>query len=232
MSWFVGSVPAGTYELSATINDGNSDRTFELGQFEVTHSDGNTAPSMQITSPFAGEVLADSRSPMTISIDVSDPDAAPNDMNTIGIALRRGDEVVELGTIVDAVVGANTLDVDTTTLPTGSGWSVVIESGGATARQEQLTISHSTTALRFADVQPLLTTYCDRCHAAGGFFPLALNLASNYSFQKYMRPFQRAVLERTMPPTSAATLVEGFEPIPQAERDRLAEWILGGAPEN
>ena len=45
------------------------------------------------------------------------------------------------------------------------------------------------------------------------------------------RTYRRLVLERSMPPRSAETLFDNFEPMPEADRAMVTEWLLGGAPE-
>jgi len=43
--------------------------------------------------------------------------------------------------------------------------------------------------------------------------------------------YRRVVLEQSMPPRSAETLFDGYEPMTLAEREMLAEWFEGGGLE-
>ena len=67
---------------------------------------------------------------------------------------------------------------------------------------------------------------CLQCHAGANRVPgLTFNLGNyNQFFERRGSVFRRAVLSRTMPPTSGG-------PLDDERVDMLERWLLGGAPQ-
>jgi hypothetical protein len=97
----------------------------------------------------------------------------------------------------------------------------------------------ATTTYTWADIEPLMTKYCSKCHSdpartvaldnvclleyeqGEAVPPCGASDIGTYEMRSTV--YQRLVSAKTMPPA--------VEPQPtQAERDKVGNWILGGAP--
>ncbi len=231
--WFAAGEPDGDYEFIARLRDGHGGREINLGRFRVIDDNGNVEPTVAIISPTRNSILSDSSAPITVTFTIDDPDVG--DQQTAIIGVVRGDEAAELATLPDLASGEHSAVIDTSALAAGPNWTLVVSVGRGQARVDRLVISHSTTALRYADVQPLLGTYCDPCHGPNDTvnIPFLYNFSSAYgAIAPFVGPsYSRAILERSMPPKSAESLFDNFDAMPESERARLGEWFAAGAPE-
>lgn len=113
------------------------------------------------------------------------------------------------------------------------GGLVACGCGGDDAESE-----HSTT-LGFCDVAPVLESYCWRCHSdpPANFAPFPLTTwektQENHpggSGKPIWQHMETMVSQDLMPPTTFP-LEPPVEPLPEAEKAKLLEWLRAGAPE-
>jgi hypothetical protein len=253
------------FEIYAILDDGFSDdptqnqtRVTLLPVF-VDHGTRGTAPTVRLITPNGGDTLIGTAQ---ITWTATDPDVdAMNspDVLTIDLALVKYDaNGVELGSEPIAtglpntgsfhwtiptsiasrdaagnpipyrvrVTAMDTLGMPRNVRSDGSDFVLYIEQG-------------VTTTLTWADIEPMMTKYCGKCHGQPAR-TVALEPFCLLEYEKgeaappcatsdigvfEMRSsvYQRVVAMKNMPPAA--------EPQPtQAERDKIGNWILGGAP--
>jgi hypothetical protein len=225
----------------------------------VDHGLRGTAPTVRLIAPNGGDTLI-GNAQITWTATDPDVDAMNNpDVLAIDLALVKYDaNGIELGTqsiatalpntgafawtIPDSVAArdgaghpipyrvrvtaTDTLGIPRNTRSDDSDYVFYVEQG-------------ATTTLTWADIEPLLMKYCSKCHGEPAR-TVALDTFCLLEYEKgeavppcgasdigayEMRSsvYQRAVSIKNMPPAS--------DPQPTvAERDKIGNWILGGAP--
>ncbi len=238
LTWDTGQVAAGTYTLQATISDAQADamgatveQKVELGTVVVAHAGGNTAPKVSVASPFRDQILTDAQSPVTITLQVDDPDAG--DTVTTEVVARRGSETVTFPAVTGTGAMAPRIMWDTRTVGEGPNWrleATATDSKGAkrTFKGPEFVITHHTTSVTFDQVSKIFTDRCVPCHATD------VNIIVEFEpmmIDGWLAPiYQRVVRKREMPPRSAIGLFSTYQFITEEERAQIASWILGGAP--
>ncbi len=230
-----GVLASGSLDLQARLDDGGAATAVvrELGSVIVDHV--NAAPSIRIVRPGPFAILHDrDADPLPVyapvRFDIGDADG---DAVTYTARAIRGAQVVVLadGAAAEAD-GVNEVIWDFTALPAGPGWRLEVTAtdgrGGArTATSPAFRISHAATAETAAGLADVLAK-CDDCHGAESTTGVQIDFASaawDSSFRG--RLYRRFVDQASMPPPSAPV----SDRVNQAERDRVADWLLGGAPE-
>lgn len=244
------------FEVYAVLDDGFSDEPAEnrtlatvIASLNVDHGARGTAPTVRLTAPNGGETLIGST---TIAWTATDPDQG--DSLAIDLALVRMDTSAVAATI--ATGAPNTGSFEWTippTIPTedASGPIPYVVRVTATdalgmppnTRSDDSDASLSiarpeVTTLTWEDVKPIFLAYCGDCHGQ----PAKTMALESFRLDKYDASdpappvnsdpgvfemkntvYQRLITQGNMPPAS--------EPDPStADRDRIANWILGGAP--
>lgn len=247
LAWDLGVIAAGSYTLFAVLDDGSGPVETELGTYEVTHADGNVAPSVEVTTPAPYALLTDSISPVAITLRVDDPD--PITTLTATIVLEHEDyDPVMVAEDLAVTNGVNVISRDTTAWPESDGWTLrTTVSDGVDARSfvtPGLVVSHRTTELRFEDprIREVLRQKCTFCHNERDSIPGLFQDLGRYYDEATNRGrlvrrgvasrrgliYRRIAIQRNMPPGSLA--LAGGELLTDAERADLIEWLLGGAP--
>ncbi len=238
VTWDTAQVPAGTYVLQATVSDAQADamgatveQKVELGTVVVAHPSGNTAPRVSVVSPFRDQIITDAQSPVTITLQVDDPDAG--DTVTTEVVARRGSETVTFPAATGIGAMAPKIMWDTRTVGEGPNWrleATATDSKGAkrTFKSDEFVVSHHATTVTFAQVSQIFTDRCVPCHATD------VNIIVEFDemmIDGWLAPiYQRVVRKREMPPRSAIGLFTTYQFITEEERAQIASWILGGAP--
>ncbi|HSK03964.1 MAG TPA: hypothetical protein VK932_22075 [Kofleriaceae bacterium] len=248
------------FEIYAILDDGFTDdpernRTHAtlIPRLAVDHGARGTAPRVTLVAPNGGETLFGTA---MIAWTASDPDAG--DSLTIDLALMAvaadGTESVaaEIASGL-ANTGTYTWDIPDTIPATRPGGEPIPYKVRVTATDAlgmpRNTRSDSSdapvsiarggaTTLTWDDVKPILVTYCIACHGQPARSPsLESFRLDKYdasdpeppangdlgTFEVKGAVYQRTIVQGNMPPKS--------DPQPsQAQRDMLADWILGGAP--
>ncbi len=203
VEFYSGTFPEGDHEIVAEMSDGHGvgetiRRGFVvgypfnrvIGTLRVRHSDGNTAPTVDIVRLFPERpidlndlpnseleeldirdiLIADIESPIPLRISIDDPDA---DTHTVSISAFRGDE--EIGVVSGlAVSGETEFDWDTTQIPEGPGWRLRViatdsQSGVHTIETGRIYISHQRTSETFDSIIPIFSESCGVCHIPATF---------------------------------------------------------------
>lgn len=253
-----GVLPSGrTFEVFAALDDGFSDEPWQnrvdvtlIPALAVDHGAKGTAPLVQLVQPNGGNTLLGT---ITIAWTASDPDPGDtlsidldlykNDgtswvkVETIGSGLPNGPQSVQW--TPDVPDSANGVAIPYKIRVTATDTAGNVRSDDSDA---PFTVAPppKTTTLTWADVKPIFQACCVECHGATPSVP------SNDYFRldKYdvadpVPPadtdqgvydvrdlvYQKMIVEKSMPPPAGST-----KPT-QAQRDQVAEWILGGAPE-
>ncbi len=203
-----------------------------VGSFDVTHADGNTAPTISQLTPNRDSILSDAASPTTVSFVLSDPDAG--DTHTMTVEVFTPDQRILLRNQAAVSAGVVQIPWDTTTFAASPNWQMTVTVSDGTATRSKTSgrfvISHGTTTLTYDDVRGVFLNKCGTCHPGS---------APDIVFtQRLGAVYRRVVRTKTMPPQSFRTFTVFGEPedadpqITQADRDRIGEWILAGAPGN
>lgn len=248
-----------TYELFAVLDDGFSDdpaanetQVVLLSDLYVDHGDRGTAPAVILTAPNGGQTLIGTT---TITWSATDPD--PGDVLTLDLDLLRLDASGTPAVVAPIAHGLSndqqSFSWDTSMVPAVDSRQVPIryevrvtatDSGAKNVRSDDsdtpFTIARATgtTTYTWADVQPLFTTYCIKCHGEPARSPaLDYFRADKYDAADPVPPvnsdegiyevratvYQKVVVDGSMPPTA--------EPQPSAaDIAKIGDWILGGAP--
>ena len=243
------------YDIVALVDDGWSDDPAMNGHAVavatdvlVDHGARGTAPAITVIAPNGGETIF---TDTTITWSASDPD--PGDTLTATVELVR---VAADGTVTVAqplasgLTGAASYPWTTTGVPTTDASGPipyrirVTVTDGINTRSDvsngdfTLAPPAAPTTLGWADVQPIYVTYCAPCPGQ----PARTAALESFRLDKYdasdpapptnadlgvyeMRStvYTRMITQANMPPASAA------QPS-AADRDKVRQWILGGAP--
>ena len=243
------------YDIVALVDDGWSDDPAMNGHAVavatdvlVDHGARGTAPAITVIAPNGGETIF---TDTTITWSASDPD--PGDTLTATVELVR---VAADGTVTVAqplasgLTGAASYPWTTTGVPTTDASGPipyrirVTVTDGINTRSDvsngdfTLAPPAAPTTLVWADVQPIFVTYCAPCHGQ----PARTAALESFRLDKYdasdpapptnadlgvyeMRStvYTRMITQANMPPAAAA------QPS-AADRDKVRQWILGGAP--
>ncbi len=234
----------GDYPIVASLTDDLSRRDVTIGTLVVRHADGNTAPEVALGTSFFDGLFADLQFPLDIGIAIVDPDAG--DALTFDIAAFRGDDEVQIAEAVAATSGENTFTwASAADLPEGPGWRLRITARDGTAstrfESDRFYVSHQSTQLTYADVEPLLYEACAACHRDAEIpGPTAPNFIAGPDAKGQVdllrgRLLRRVVLERTMPPPSARAIAQRqdlpWRALSDNELATLREYLLGGSPD-
>lgn len=233
--WDSGVVDEGNYVLSVRLDDGQRSRDVEIGEIAVIHPGGNRAPAPEICNVRRTQIIDDT---FDLEVAVADDDVPLS----IDLFAVRDDELLELGSRLVGVSSCDAPEVfrlgNISTLTPGIEYRLLLVATDAGGRSREVRslpfIAGRADAVPSfgADVAPIFERRCAGCHGGGlapvgGIFTIAANAADLSN-----KIYRRVILERTMPPRSAELVVDGFEPMTQAERDTVADWLLAGAPDN
>ncbi len=234
----------GDHRIVATLTDDLSRRDVTMGTLVVRHADGNTAPDVTLGNSLFDGLLSDLQFPLNLTVTLSDPD--PADALSFDISAFRGSEEVAIESGVAAVVGENVFSwTSAADLPEGPGWRLRIVASDGTAsstyESNRFYLSHQSTQLTYADVEPLLYEACAACHHDGEIpGPTAPNFIAGPDAKGNVdllrgRLYRRVILERTMPPPSADAIAqrEGlpWRALSAVELAIVGEYLLGGSPD-
>jgi mono/diheme cytochrome c family protein len=223
-------LPDGTHVLNVAGGPDNPREAFAqaVGTITVAHANG-AAPAVVLPSLTDGFFTG----VVPFTIQVTDPD--PGDVVTVDVALRRGVDV-SFGTDLPVVDGEVTVDVDMSGVEPGPDWTLVVTAtdmmGNTTTRRSGRFVCASAPPpadFGWDDATALLGARCGECHGADA--DAIANLATREQIEPALGAIYRRVVQtREMPPPSAEVLTDDW-PMPDAEREALGAWILGGAPE-
>lgn len=233
-------LPAGRYDLTATLDDGPGPTPRPAGQLDLVPP-SPAPPRLTLIAPEQGAYVAATELPLTIEVIARDADS-PELSLTVTLVDDRATPIAIASSSARIAAGARTrLSVGDAQLPAGLAYRVTAEvSDGTAATRAQsgrFRVSRQTTADTFQTIaDDILGPYCLRCHAS---FPRVPNLGIDLSryrgtalgpgaFDLRRRIFHRAVISQDMPPGSARRDGNG---LPEEARARLAAWLLAGAPE-
>jgi hypothetical protein len=203
-------------------------------------------------------LVADAQGPAPLRLSISDPDLA--DTHSISLVAFRGDEEIPVDTIANAVATQDyDWDTSGIPEGPGWRLRVTAtDNQGASHRIESgpVYISHSTTTETFDTISQVIADNCGVCHFnpnQGGRVPY-LNFPMNGGLPPDTAPdevkleyeevhrkifynagamYKRAVQQRNMPPKSAAGLFTdrlNGGVLSDADRARIADYLLGGSP--
>ena len=223
--------PESEIRIQAEYTDGAGLWIEDLGRFDTNH-DGDLATRVSILAPPRHAILSD-RDATTILFEISDLDSpGPFTADVVAIPdpLDAGAEPVEIATGVTVPAGGAAIPWDTSGLPEGETWQVRITvsdgaGGGGGASVDRLIVSHTDSDESFASLADVFER-CAACHDGERVAGPDLRVEAEVRAAR-AAIYQRVVRQRTMPPRSAE--LEGLAPLSDAERDRLAAWLLSGA---
>lgn len=255
------------FEIYAVLDDGYSDdptqnrtRVTLVSDVLVDHGVRGTAPTVKLVVPNGGDTLIGA---VPITWTASDPDidlaTGMADTLTIELTLMRvasdGTETVAAPIASGlANTGSFPWTIPSTIAANDASGNAILYRVRVTAtdtlgmppnaRSDEsdlpFTIAQgTTTTYTWADIQPLMDTYCKECHgepartvALDDFCLLQYEAGEAVPpcgpndlgvFEMKGSVYSRTVTTKNMPPMT--------EPQPtQAERDKIGSWILGGAP--
>lgn len=249
------------FDLYAIVDDGFSDtpeenrtRVHLLDALRVDHGARGTAPTVTLLQPNGGETILGTT---TIAWSASDPDEGDVltiDLDLVEVAPDGSEEVV--AAIASGLPNdpPQTYEWDPSGVPAESGGDPILykvrvtatDAGAKNTRSDDSDVPFTiatggggTTEYVWADVKPIFTTYCTECHSQ----PARLITLEYFRLDKYdasdpaaptnddlgvyemrAKVYEKLVQNGTMPPAT--------EPQPSsADIARIADWILGGAPE-
>lgn len=248
------------FEIYAILDDGFADdpaqnrtRATVIPRLAVDHGARGTAPRVVLVAPNGGETLIGTAA---ISWTAADPDAgdelaidlallalAPDGTESVAAEIAKG--LPNTGSFA-WTIPASIPAADATGAPipykvrvTATDRLGVPANVRADSSDTPVTIARGgTTTLTWEDVKPVFVTYCRKCHGE----PARTASLESYRLDKYDASdpeppansdrgvfemkgsvYQRMITQKNMPP--------GSEPDPsQAELDKVADWLLGGAP--
>ena len=248
------------FEIYAIVDDGFADdpaqnRTREvlIPRLAVDHGARGTAPTVRLVAPNGGETLIGTAA---ITWTATDPD--PGDQLKISLSLIAvaADGTASVAAEIAsglANTGMYAWTIPDTVATTGPAGQPLLYQVRVTATDTlgvppntrsdssdaTVTIAKSTTtAFGWDDVKPIFVTYCLKCHGE----PARTASLESFRLDKYDSSdpeppangdlgvfetkgsiYQRMITTTNMPPAA--------EPKPsQADRDKVGNWILGGAP--
>jgi hypothetical protein len=233
-------LPGGDYALAATLDDGSGPVRSLAAELSIAPP-RPAPPRLALVAPAQGDYVAAAELPLTIELTARDADTAQLAVTAVLLDDRAGATVIATTTTTVVAGAATRVSLGADDLPAGLSYRVrVTASDGtstATAQSGRFRVSRETSSDTFQTISDdVLALYCVRCHAA---FPRVPTLAIDLTryrgtperpgvFELRRRIFQRAVLAQSMPPGSQR--LEGGE-LPAEARDRLARWLLAGAPQ-
>lgn len=235
---------AGHYQLVAFLRDHPTTVTEVIvGAVDIEQTDGNVAPRLSFDRPRGpSALLSDADSPFPLTVVIDDPDATA--ALTLRVEAVRGPQSVVVAEGVAAVSGFNGLAWDLLEVPSGSGWTLVATANDGVAERSArfgpITIAHTSTDLRWSDVEPLFQAHCGGCHrGARSRVPGLTHDFREYDdhadgqgvFSRRSEIYYRVVLQANMPPTSAHALLDDSRAMTDEERLTIAEWLEAGAPQ-
>lgn len=244
--WDALAAAPGTYDLRATIDDGQRETQELLGGFEVP-AGGDAAPTVSFVdfppdpadpeapppdNTLRDRLISDADSPIDVVLELGDRDG---DTLSVVLSAERGDESVEIASLADVAPGTQTIAFDTAGLGEGGNWWLRAQvDDGQLVRQAvagPLVIGHGQSTVTFnGEIASLFTNFCITCHPAFVIHPL--DIGDYATAVRYAgRIYRRVVQEETMPPRSLPLFAPGSAEMTLADRELLAEWILGGVPE-
>jgi hypothetical protein len=218
--------------VEARFSDGSDLWIADLGRFPTGH-DGDISSRVEIVEPRRFAILSDGV-PTTIVFRVTDVDSPgpfTADVRAVRDPLDPAEEPVVIATgFVVPETGA-AISWPTAGLPEGALWQLTVSVGdaagsGGGAAVDRLIVSHATTADTFSSLADVFAR-CTGCHDGTRVAGPDLRLESDVRAAR-AAIHRRAVVQADMPPRSA--LLEGVAPLSDTERDRLAAWLLAGAP--
>ena len=248
------------FEIYAILDDGFADdpaqnrtRASVIPRLAVDHGVRGTAPRVTLVAPNGGDALIGS---VPIAWTATDPD--PGDTLAIDltlIAVAADGKETEAAPIARGLPNTGTYawDIPATVAATDAAGKPIQYKVRVTATDTlgmppntrsdssdtTVTIARgATTTYTWADVKPIFVTYCIACHGE----PARTVALESFRLDKYDAAdpeppangdlgvfetkgtvYQRMISQGNMPPAS--------DPKPsQAQRDMVANWILGGAP--
>lgn len=235
-------LPAGLYDLEATLDDGSGTQRSLAGQVQV-QPPSPAPPRVTLKGPAQGDLLAASELPVAIELTAFDADTPQLTVTATLVDDRATSTTIASRTLTVSAGAPARLTLGDAALPAGLGYRVQLEvsdgDAGTVARAQsgRFRVSRETSDDTFQTIaDDLLGPYCLRCHAV---FPRVPTLGIDLSryrgaggkpgtYELRRRIYQRAVIAQDMPPGSARKDGGGLSP---DERARLARWLMAGAPE-
>jgi hypothetical protein len=233
-------LPAGRYDLTATLDDGPGPTSRLAGQLDLVPP-SPAPPRLTLLAPEQGAYVAAAELPLTVEVIARDADS-PELTLTLTLLDDRATPIALATSSTRVAAGSRTrLSIGDAQLPAGLGYRVTAEisdsTAAARAESGRFRVSRQATADTFQTIaDDILGPYCLRCHASSPRVPnLGIDLSryrgtagSPGAFDLRRRIFHRAVISQDMPPGSAR---RDGNALPEEERARLAAWLLAGAPE-
>jgi hypothetical protein len=224
--------PEDEVRVEAWFSDGSEVWTQDLGMFATGH-DGDISSRVEIVEPRRFALLSDSV-PTTIVFRVTDVDSPGpfiGDVRAVRDPLDSSEEPVVIATGFEVPADGAAIPWPTSALPEGALWQLTISVGDASgsgggASVDRLLVTHATTDDTFTTLADVFAR-CTPCHDGSRVAGPDLRLESSVRASR-AAIHRRAIHLRDMPPRSAE--LEGLLPLSTAERDRLAAWLLAGAP--
>jgi hypothetical protein len=237
-------LPAGDYRLDALLDDGDGPVRRPATTITVTPP-SPAPPRLALIAPEQGDYVAAAELPLELEVLARDVDTAQLSITATLVDDRAVAAPVASRTLAVAAGSRTRLTLGDADLPAGLTYRVVAEvsDGAATHRVQGGRFrvageaADAPTTDSFQSIaDDILAPYCLRCHASATRVPnLTIDLTRYRGtaerpgvYELRRRIYHRAVVAQSMPPGSARRA--GGE-LPAAERERLARWLLAGAPE-
>lgn len=233
--------PDGALRVVFRLSDGLTDEEVEVGTVNIAHGDGNVAPRVVVTSPPRNAIIADIDAPYEVAAQVTDPDG---DALKVTFFAVRGDQEIEIAREVDVDAdGFARATWDTTGVPDAPNWRVRAVASDNTASREAwshpVIVSHGSTTTTFGEIAGFFDAYCTPCHTARfETLKLPFDLAAYAGDADILGVYdlrgaiyRRVILQRDMPPPSAAGVEPNTAAITDDDRAVVGDWLLGGAPD-
>jgi hypothetical protein len=233
-------LPAGSYQLTATVDDGAGPSRLDLGATAIAPP-RPAPPRLTLGAPMQGSYVAASELPFEVELTAIDADTTNLTVTVELIDDRAPATPVERKQVAMTAGSRRRVALGTATTPASLIYRVVATvSDGAASYQTssaRFRISRETTTDTFTTISnDVLGPLCYACHLGTTRVPhLAIDLSKYRGTASVLgvydlraRIYQRAIVAETMPPGSAGRA--GASLVGEA-RDRLARWLLAGAPE-
>lgn len=226
------SFPEDQVRIEARFSDGSDVWSLDLGEY-VTNHRADISSRVEILEPRRFAILSDDV-PTTIVFRVTDVDSPgpfTADVRAVRDPLDPDEAPVVIATGFEVPAAGAAIPWPTATLPEGGRWQLTVTvadaagSGGGAA-VDRLIVSHATTDETYASLGDVFAR-CTGCHDGSRVAGPDLRLESGVRAAR-AAIYHRVIQQRDMPPRSAE--LEGVLPLSDAERDRLAAWLLAGAP--
>jgi hypothetical protein len=232
--WDTGVMPDGDHVLRARLDDGGGEGVLQRRVAEVPVDRGNVAPLVRIIEPGPFALLTDGDVP-SVMIDVVDPD---DSTLALFVEAFRGTEQV---TLFDGNAGVGRQAIpwpDFASMDDGGGWRIrVVANDGAVRQTISATpfrVSHATTTESAVFFDTLVNDPAEsrcsdsNCHNDPGEGVFRLTTLGDPRTDTSLRGriYRRVVELENMPPPHKG---EPYR-LDAAERARIGDWLLGGAP--